>query len=258
MIVQGPDGKRIQFPDGTPPETIKAAMAKQYGSPKPPTPSMPKPAGGYFEGPSKYQENFGGDPLDYIRFSPIGIGASGIPAGKAIDAFPQMGGIVGGFMGGVPGAGVYGGAMETLRRSLRGQPLSPGPIAWEGGKQALLQGVAGLAGAAGAASAEMIGPAARFAERAAANPVAKGIAKLLPFGGYAGRGIPGAIAGAALPVAGRFALNAAKSPQVEAFLGSMAFRSLARNSPQLAARVVQQLLAEPADATQAGSPPARP
>lgn len=32
--VQGPDGQLLEFPDGTPRETMKAAMAKRYGAPK--------------------------------------------------------------------------------------------------------------------------------------------------------------------------------------------------------------------------------
>lgn len=35
IIVEGPDGAEIEFPDDTPPETIKAAMSKHYGAPKP-------------------------------------------------------------------------------------------------------------------------------------------------------------------------------------------------------------------------------
>lgn len=37
--VQGPDGAIVEFPDGTATATIKAAMAKHYGAPKPATPA---------------------------------------------------------------------------------------------------------------------------------------------------------------------------------------------------------------------------
>src|SRR6266508_6982704 len=47
MIVQGPDGAQINFPDGTPPDEMKAALRKRYGGPpqtdsgeSPPRPGM--------------------------------------------------------------------------------------------------------------------------------------------------------------------------------------------------------------------------
>lgn len=191
-----------------------------------------KPAGGYLEGPAHYQENFGGDPLNYIRVTPYNI-----PLGRGIDAFPAMGGAVFGKALGVPGAFVGGGSMDMLRRSLRGLPIDPRASAIEGVKQGGLQ----FAGSALAGGAQLLGPAARIAERAAANPVAQGIAKLLPFGGYAGRGLTGAAVGAALPIAGKAAIKVATDPRTEAFLGSMAFRSFARHFPQAANQIVRQL-----------------
>lgn len=44
ITVVGPDGVELEFPDGTPRETMKAAMAKRYGAPKPtqaPQPQRP-------------------------------------------------------------------------------------------------------------------------------------------------------------------------------------------------------------------------
>ena len=38
--VQGPDGQLLEFPDGTPEATMKAAMQKRYGGPA----SAPKPS----------------------------------------------------------------------------------------------------------------------------------------------------------------------------------------------------------------------
>lgn len=39
--VQGPDGQQLEFPDGTPQETMRAAMQKRYGAPKPAAPKPP-------------------------------------------------------------------------------------------------------------------------------------------------------------------------------------------------------------------------
>lgn len=248
MIVQGPDGKRIEFPDGTPTEQIKAAMAKHYGGPKSPTaPPPPKLAGGYFEGPSHYQENFGGDPLNYIRLSPFGgLSQTGIPLGSAIDAFPAMGGAVFSVPTGGLGAAAGGASMETLRRSLRGMPLEPVPIAWEGVKQ----GLASVAGTALGMGARAVSPMARFAESAAGTPVGKalsGIGKtMLPLGGLARGGIGGALAGVAIPMAGKAALRGAASPVTEAFLSSEAFQTLMRHSPQVATAILRKALQEEA------------
>lgn len=43
IIVEGPDGAEVEFPAGTPPETIKQAMAKRYPKPAAPA-SPPQPA----------------------------------------------------------------------------------------------------------------------------------------------------------------------------------------------------------------------
>lgn len=236
MIVQGPDGKRVQFPDGTLPDQIKMAMAKHYGAPT---------------APNQPQAQI--DPLQYVNL-PIGM-PGGIPASRAIDAFPAMGGIVGGVAMGVPGAALYGGAMETLRRSLRGLPLDPKAAAIEGAKQGALQLGGAVLGTGAALASKTVGPAARMAEAALANPIARRVSRMgrygLPIGGALRGGIPGAMAGMALPVAGRAALKVALSPRTEALLGSMAFRTLARHAPQAAAQIYQQaVLSEQADATQ--------
>ena len=208
-------------------------------------PSPPKVAGGYMEGPSKYQENFGGDPLNYVNAIP-GVPYS-LPLGKALDAFPNMGGAVGGVVGGVPGAGVGGGSMDMLRRSLRGMPLDPRASALEGGRQALLQGKGAVLGGAATLAAKGAAPVARMAESAMANPMLRRLGSLSRYGlpalGGVRGGIPGALAGMALPAAGRAALEVAKSPKTEAFLGSMAFRTFARHFPQAANQIVKQLTA---------------
>lgn len=215
----------------------------KYAGTVTPPPSGPKPAGGYLEGPAHYQENFGGDPLQYVNAIP-GVPYK-IPLGSAIDAFPNIGGAVGGVVGGVPGAAVGGGSMETLRRSLRGMPLDPRAIAIQGGIQGAIQGTGALLGAGATLAAKGAAPVARMAESALANPILKRIGGLsrygLPaIGGIRG-GIPGALAGVALPAAGRAALNVATSPKTEAFLGSMAFRTFARHFPQAANQIIQQL-----------------
>lgn len=236
MIVQGPDGKRIEFPDGTPPEQIKAAMAKHYGAPKaaaaPPQAQL--------------------DPFQYFNLpvaSPISVRAD-----RSVDAFPAMGGMVGGVAFGVPGAAMYGGAMETLRRSLRGLPLEPKAAVREGIHQGALQLGGAALGAGAALASKTVGPAGRLAERALANPAMRRMGRFgrygLPAAGALRGGIQGALAGMAIPLAGRAALSVALSPRTEALLGSMAFRSLARHAPQAAAAIYQQtVLAEQPDAT---------
>jgi len=54
--VQGPDGQMLEFPDGTPRETMKAAMAKRYGAPKSAAqPQQPEQAADPSEGGSTLQ-----------------------------------------------------------------------------------------------------------------------------------------------------------------------------------------------------------
>lgn len=206
--------------------------------------SAPKVAGGYFEGPSHYQENFGGDPLRYIPALP-GSPYS-ISAGQAIDAFPTMGGLVFSVPTGGLGAAAGGASMETLRRSLRGMPLEPGPIAWEGAKQ----GLASIAGTALGLGARAVSPMARSAQGMAGTPLGKGLGgvvkTMLPLGGLARGGMGGALAGVALPIAGRAALKGAASPVTEAFLTSEAFQTLMRHSPQVATAVLRKALQEEA------------
>lgn len=213
----------------------------QPGATAPP-PGPPKLAGGYFEGPSKYQENFGGDPLNYINVGPLGMS---VPLGRGIDAFPQMGAAVFGPPTGMAGAGVGAASMDMLRRSLRGMPMDLKASGWEGGKQALLYGAGEIAGsglqAAAPAMSKVPGTLGRFAQRVMGNSVARNAADLLPIGGALTHGVGGAAAGFGTRLAGQAALKVALSPKTEAFLGSMAFRSFARHSPQAANQIIQLL-----------------
>lgn len=234
-------GKYDDLPDDELGRKVKAKYPGSYAdfteAPVAP-PRAVGPAGGYLEGPSRYKENFGGDPLNYIPVTPYNI-----PLGRAIDAFPNMGGAVFGTVGGVPGAAIGGGAMDMLRRSLRGLPIDLRASGREGVKQGLLQGAGAALGAGSVLASKTIGPAASLAERMASRPLARGLGRLLPFGGYAARGMGGAIAGVALPIAGKAAVRVATDPRTERFLGSMAFRSFARHFPQAANQIVQQLTA---------------
>lgn len=239
-------GKYDDIPNDELGRKVKAKYPSAYAdfSDIPATPSPPKLAGGYLEGPAHYQENFGGDPLNYVSAIP-GVPYK-IPLGGAIDAFPAMGGAVFSVPTGMLGAAAGGASMEALRRSLRGLPLEPGPIAWEGAKQ----GLASVAGTALGMGARAVSPMARWAEAAAGTPVGKalsGVGKtMLPLGGLARGGIGGALAGVALPMAGKAALRGAASPVTEAFLSSEAFQTLMRHSPQVATAVLRKALQEEA------------
>lgn len=210
----------------------------------PSAPSAPKMAGGYFEGPSHYRENFGGDPLNYVPAIPGGPFM--IPLGTSIDAIPAATGAVFSVPTGALGAGMGAAAGETLRRSLRAMPLEPVPIAWEGAKQA----GAALTGTALGLGASAVSPMARWAGSAAGTPIGKGIGgvvkTMLPLGGLVRGGMGGALAGVALPMAGKAALRGAASPVTEAFLSSEAFQTLLRHSPQVGMAVLRKALQEEA------------
>lgn len=126
MIVQGPDGARISFPDGTPPEAIKAAMAKHYGPPRSQRlPSLsgafpePKPLPRWIEGAAK-------------AFVPAAAALGGL-TGTAAGVGP------------IAGAGIAGGAAEALRQRFSGEPFSPSAVDRAAGQQALLELGGGLA-----------------------------------------------------------------------------------------------------------------
>lgn len=85
--VQGPDGQMLEFPDGTPRETMKAAMAKRYGAPKPAAPeSAPDPTEG-MSGLDKFRAGMGKAFADsYAGAKQLGTEAIGhIAGGGGID-----------------------------------------------------------------------------------------------------------------------------------------------------------------------------
>lgn len=159
-------------------------------------------------------------------------------------------GMVGGAVGGIPGALAGGTLGEGVRQVGMGEPLDPGRAIREGGWQGAYQMMGGAIGK-GAAS---LGPAAVKAANLMKNPIARRVAGAarvgIPIGGYASGGIPGALTGAALPYAGRAAMRVAMSPRTAAFLSSRAFQAFARQNPRGAAELYQQLvLTEQPDAT---------
>lgn len=235
MIVQGPDGQRIDFGNATP-EQIKAAMAKRYGAPAqaaPPAPAM--------------------RPQDAARMvlmnTPLAL--PGNPsAGQAIEALPAGLGFTGGLFGGPVGAGAGGAIGEGARQLAMGEPIDTGRMVRSGAIEGAARGV----GALGALAARGIGPgASRLAEllkNPAARRLAQATARLSPVGGAVSGGIPGAAAGVALPYAGRAAMKLATNPRTAAFLSSRAFQAFARYSPQAATDLARKvLLAEQPDAT---------
>jgi hypothetical protein len=174
---------------------------------------------------------------------------------------PAAGGIIGGIGAGVPGA-IAGGALgRGAEDVLTERPTSFGRMAQEGARQGAWQvagtGLGVLAGVAG----REIGPLASKVARMGRNPIIRELSRTsrlgLPLGGALTHGIPGAMAGIALPLAGRAAMGVAMSPKTAAFLGSEAFRTFARQSPRAAAELYRQLvLTEQPDATQ--QPTVRP
>lgn len=133
MIVQGPDGKRIEFPDGTPPETIKAVMAKQYGGAAPGVQPM-----GTNTQPNQTNPEFQRRVLEGL---PTAGGYIGGLVGK-----------LGGYPGAVAGAGAGGALGEGVRQVAAGEGLS-GP---EMGKRGLEQAAYEAAGGALAKGASAV------------------------------------------------------------------------------------------------------
>ncbi|HSE46914.1 MAG TPA: hypothetical protein VLA89_16465 [Gemmatimonadales bacterium] len=219
MIVQGPDGVRIDFGDATP-DQIKAAMRKRYGDPSVTSAQVP-------------------------RMPPM-VG-SGSPIGDLATRFaPAIAGAGGGVLFGIPGAAVGGGIGEVARQAGMGEPINPSRAVTEGGKQAAFQGIGTAVGALGIGAGPIAGRLAGWMNR----PLVRKGMKMLPIGGALSHGIPGAVAGAAIPIAGRAALRFATSPRTAAFLSSPAFQEFARQSPRAAVELYQQMvLTEQPDAT---------
>ncbi len=134
MRVQGPDGKVVDFPDDTPPEAIKAAMAKHYGGPAQPTAPVAAPA------PQKRtaQNNPTVTALGHLDTGPL-------------NALPSVGGFLGGAVGAgvgaipgaIGGAALGGAAGEAAKEALLGRKLSPGRIASQGALEGGYQAVGG-------------------------------------------------------------------------------------------------------------------
>ena len=127
MRIKGPDGKVIEFPNDTPPETIKAAMAKQYGGPQ--------------AGSDPTTMTAGVNPLTMFT-----LGARN----RALGFLPTAGGMAGGALGAaggpwgaIAGAGVGGAAGEGAREALMGEDVDPSKIGLEGAGQAAWQGIGG-------------------------------------------------------------------------------------------------------------------
>jgi len=252
MRVQGPDGKVIEFPDGTPPEQMQAVMAKHYGGPK----AAPQAQG--------FQEEWDDPPFlnprgielwrklgkpDVGRMAAgtlpsVGGFAGGVGGGLAGAAATPYLGFSGAIPGAIAGAGAGGALGEVGKRAVLNQPMDPRAImtrgAIEGGAQAaggLLAGGVGLAGRLAARRAVSL--AEKPAKSRFLGPLAGGL-----LGQSHGNAIPGAIAG----VAAEAVIN---SPAVNAKLGKLLaspkFQRAARQSPRAAAAMVQQILlsAEP-------------
>jgi hypothetical protein len=115
MRVQGPDGKIIEFPDGTPPDTIKAVMARHYGG-----------------GAPRNGELFKTPPLTRrlaTRFAGVAPAVGGFVGGLG-------GTLAGGVPGAIGGAAVGGAAGEGFRQMYTGQGFSPQEIGLRGAEQA--------------------------------------------------------------------------------------------------------------------------
>jgi len=200
--------------------------------------------------PQPRPQTRGGRPFLNMPFSPMN--APGITIGDAARSLPAVLGAAGGLAagtvggiftgpGGVPAAmegALYAGMIgKKLEHTITGEPLSLGGTLAEGGKQAAFE-MAGLPFRA-------IGPMAKGAQAMMESPAARAASRVgrlgLPVGGALSHGIPGALAGAALPYAGRAAMKIATSPATEALLRSPAFQRLARQSPRLARELWAQM-----------------
>jgi hypothetical protein len=237
MIVEGPDGQRIDFGDATP-EQIKAAMVKRYGAPK-----ATQAAPAAQSGPSWGDRAI--DALPAIGGTLGGIGGNlvGLAAGPGAPAAVPVGGISGAVVGGSIG--------ERARQLMRRESFDMNRVAKEGAVQGGYQAIGGAIGHGIGMGARAVGPMAERAAAMMANPVAQRLGRYgLPLGGAMSHGIPGAIAGAAIPFAGKAAMNVAMSPRTEALLTSTAFQRFAKSSPRAAAELYKQMVStEEPDAT---------
>jgi hypothetical protein len=172
-----------------------------------------------------------------------------------LSSFSALGGIAGGLAGlpiGQPitGAMIGGGIGRAGELGLSGQPISLRAVARSGAEQGAYQAM----GMGIGKLASSIGPMAKGTAAMMRNPAARAVSHVgrlgLPVGGALSHGIPGALAGAALPYLGRGAMKIATSPITEALLNSPAFQRLARQSPRLARELWDQMMGPAApDAT---------
>jgi hypothetical protein len=192
----------------------------------------------------------GGRPFLNMPFSPLY--APGVTIGDAARSLPTVlgaaGGLTAGTLGGIftgPGGipagmegALYGGMIgKKLEHTITGEPLSIGGTLAEGGKQAALE--------LGQLPFRAVVPMAKGAQAMMRSPVGRAVSRAgragLPIGGAVSHGVPGALAGAALPYLGRGAMRIATSPATEALLKSSAFQRLARQSPRLARELWAQM-----------------
>jgi hypothetical protein len=133
--VQGPDGKIISFPDGTPPEVMKAAMRRHYGG------VSTVPSHGPQGSPSR--DAIGG------VFSAMNAVNPMVPTPGIGPMLPYIGGMAGGALGtlaggpalGIGGAGIGGMAGKAAERALGGQ--SPSLTAMGGSAAQMVAGEVG-------------------------------------------------------------------------------------------------------------------
>lgn len=83
VIVSGPDGTEIEFPDGTPETTIKSAMAKRYGGAAPQTPQPAAPVAAPLSQPATLQIPAGNQKSNYDAMS------AGVPQRSVVGQAPQ-------------------------------------------------------------------------------------------------------------------------------------------------------------------------
>jgi len=193
--------------------------------------------------------------------APVAQAGMGVPS-WAREALPSVGGFVGGaagtvlgipggppgmFAGGVGGAALGGSAGEIIRRGIENRPMDPMAIGLTGAGEGAWQ-VLGGGLAKGAAKVSPF-----LARRAAALAAA-------PKGGFLSGGILGGLLGQATghgvapaAIGGAVLKGASDSPMVNAalakLLASMAFQRAARQSPRVAAAMVQQVLSAEPDQT---------
>lgn len=121
IVVEGPDGVEVEFPDGTPPDKIKAVMRRHYGGQAPSSPSVRR---------------------DIMNAIPTML--PGVSVGKLASIAPSALGFTGGLVGGVPGAALGGMAGEATRQALMDDQIDPGRMVSSGALEGTLRGAGGV------------------------------------------------------------------------------------------------------------------